>query len=440
MALTGRAALLAALGAVVVLLAPRPGFALLGVCLLLAALIAVDLLAAGGVRPLRFRRDGDRLVRLGGTADAVLVVENPGPRRVVAAVRDAWEPSARPSPRVHRVVIPPGERRRLVTTLAPLRRGDREAVAVTVRSFGPLGLAARQGTHRVPWTVRVLPPFHSRRHLPSRLARLRELEGGQVALVRGQGTEFDSLREYVVGDDVRSIDWRATARRADVVVRTWRPERDRRVLIVLDTGRTSAGRVGVAPTPGVAAGWPRLDWSMDAALLLAALAARAGDRVDFLAYDRGVRAWVSGASRTELLSSLVNVMAPIEPELVECDSAGMAAAVLSRATRRCLVVLLTDLNGAALEEGLLPVLPRLAGRHLVLVAAVSDPRVAAMAAARQDAEAVYDAAAAERLITERRAATARLRRHGVEVVDALPEDLAPALADAYLALKAAGRL
>jgi len=313
---------------------------------------------------------------------------------------------------------------------------------VTVRSYGPLGLAARQGTHRVPWTVRVLPPFHSRRHLPSRLAKLRELEGGHPVLVRGQGTEFDSLREYVIGDDVRSIDWRATARRADVVVRTWRPERDRRVLIVLDTGRTSAGRVGVTPegAPETPSGWPRLDWSMDAALLLAALAARAGDRVDFLAYDRAVRAWVTGVSRTELLSTLVNVMAPIEPELVEPDSAGMAAAVLARASRRCLVVLLTDLNGAALEEGLLPVLPRLSARHLVLVAAVTDPRVAAMAADRRDAEAVYDAAAAERLLAERRAVTARLRRLGVEVVDALPEEIAPALADAYLALKAAGRL
>src|SRR5690606_31668834 len=189
----------------------------------------------------------------------------------------------------------------------------------------------------------------------------------------------------------------------------WRPERDRRVLIVLDTGRTSAGRVGAAPIPlaGQAAdgqggllvspatrpepGWPRPDWSMDAARLLAALAARAGDRVDFLAYDRSVRAWLSGASRTELLSSLVNAMAPIEAELVEADAQGMVAAILARAKRRCLVVLLTDLNGAAMEEGLMPVLPQLSSRHLVLVAGVSDPRVAAMAARRGTAEEVYDA-------------------------------------------------
>src|SRR6478735_9309587 len=106
-------------------------------------------------------------------------------------------------------------------------------------------------------------------------------------LIRGPGTEFDSLREYVIGDDVRAIDWRATARRGDVVVRTWRPERDRRVMIVLDTARTSAVRVLDAP---------RIDASIEAALLLAALAGRAGDRVELVAYDRRVRARAAGVS------------------------------------------------------------------------------------------------------------------------------------------------
>src|SRR5690606_10496682 len=249
MALTGRAGLVAALGIVVVLFAPQPGPAVAGVCLVLAVGIVVDLALAGSVRPLRFHRSGERLVRLGQQATVELTVENPGRRRVRGVLRDAWPPSAGAEPRELALDVPPGERRKLVVTLTPTRRGDREPVAVTVRSRGPLGLAARQGSHRSPWSVRVLPPFLSRKHLPARLARLRELEGRHPALVRGQGTEFDSLREYVIGDDVRSIDWRATARRHDVVVRTWRPERDRRVLIVLDTGRTSAGRVGAAPVP-----------------------------------------------------------------------------------------------------------------------------------------------------------------------------------------------
>ena len=182
-----------------------------------------------------------------------------------------------------------GERTRVTTTLCPTRRGDRQADRVTLRSLGPLGLAGRQRSVEVPGAIRALPPFTSRKHLPSRLALLRQLDGRSAVRVRGQGTEFDSLRDYVVGDDVRSIDWRATARRETVVVRTWQPERDRRLVLVLDTSRTSAGRVG---------DMPRLDAAMDAALLLAALAARAGDRVDLLAGDRRVRARVAGASRT----------------------------------------------------------------------------------------------------------------------------------------------
>ena len=149
-----------------------------------------------------------------------------------------------------RVLIPPGGQVSATTTLRPERRGDRPAGLVTVRSFGPLGLAARQASLPAPWSVRVLPPFLSRRHLPEKLAQLRQLDGQHRSMVRGQGTEFDSLREYVVGDDVRSIDWRSTARLTDVMVRTWRPERDRRIIVVLDTGRTSAGRVAGVPAAG----------------------------------------------------------------------------------------------------------------------------------------------------------------------------------------------
>lgn len=429
MALSGRAGLVALIGIPVVLLGGLP--ALIAVEALLLAGVAADLILAGSVRRLRLERYGDVLVRLGETATVGLVVANPGPRHVRGRIRDAWPPSAGSSPREVTVGVPAGEQRRVEVALAPTRRGDRRAVAVTVRSYGPLGLAARQGSHSVPWVLRVLPPFTSRRHLPAKLARLRELDGQQVALVRGQGSEFDSLREYVIGDDVRSIDWRASARRHDIVVRTWRPERDRRLVLVIDTGRTSAGRVGDGP---------RLDSLLDAALLLAAVASRAGDRVDMIAYDRRVRASVQGAVRGDVLPMLVKAMAPLEPELVESDAAGMVAAVLQRARHRCLVVVLTDLNAAAMEAGLLPRLDALTRRHLVLVAAVTDPRVVEMAAGRGDAAAVYDAASAERARSDRGRVTAALTHRGVEVVDAPPDRLAPALADAYIALKAAGRL
>jgi uncharacterized protein (DUF58 family) len=438
--LTGRAGLVALICVLPVVVSPWPGTAFVVLLAGLAVAVAIDVALAASPRGLRLSRSGERSARLGQPVAAVLTVEHPGRRRLRGQLRDAWPPSARAEPRIHPVDIAAGQSDRVTTTLRPARRGDLRSALVTARSIGPLGLAGRQSSHRVPGEVRILPPFLSRKHLPSRLARLRELDGMVPVLIRGQGTEFDSLREYVVGDDVRSIDWRATARRADVVVRTWRPERDRRVVIVLDTGRTSAGRVGVDPTAGDPGGWPRLDWSMDAALLLAALAARAGDHVDFLAHDRVTRAGVFNASRSDILAQLVTAMAPLEPALVESDAAAMVAAVARRVRRRALVVLLTDLNASALDEGLMAVLPQLSTRHQVVLAAVADPRVDALAAGRADAAQVYDAAAAERARNDRRAVASRLRGHGVEVVDALPDDLAPALADHYLAMKASGRL
>lgn len=431
MAITGRVGVLALIGVIVVALGVPSWSGVLAVLAVLCLGVLVDLMLAGSVRGLVFTRSGATSARLGELAGVELSVVNPGRRRVRGVLRDAWPPSAGAVEDRHPIAVRPGARQTVTVRLRPTRRGDRGAERVTVASVGPLGLAARQGSHRVPWTVRVLPPFHSRRHLPSRLARLQQLDGRQAALVRGEGTEFDSLREYVIGDDVRSIDWRATARATDVMVRTWRPERDRHLLLVLDTGRTSAGRVGDSP---------RLDASMDAALLLASLASRAGDRVDFLAYDRRLRAKVTGTSARDLLPSLAEAMAPLEPSLVETDARGMVAEALRRTRRRSLVVLLTGLEAAALEEGLLPVLPSLAARHRLLLASVADPRVAEMARGRGDAEAVYDAAAAERTLAERRHLTALLARRGVEVVDAVPEELPPALADRYLALKAAGRL
>ncbi|NJP66171.1 DUF58 domain-containing protein [Streptomyces spiramenti] len=435
MALSGRAALLAALGAVVVWLVPGwSGIALVTVPLVL--LVLLDLALAAPVRSLLLERSGATTVRQGDEARVDLTVTNPSGRPLRAEVRDAWPPSSWAPGTSYdgsrqSLSVPAGERRRLTTVLTPTRRGERHAEVVAVRSHGPLGFAARQGRHRVPWSVRVLPPFASRKHLPGKLARLRELDGRTSVLIRGEGTEFDSLRPYVPGDDVRSIDWRATARRSEVTSRTWRPERDRHLLLVLDTGRTSAGRVGDVP---------RLDASMDAALLLTALASRAGDRVDLLAHDRATRVSVRGHSGRDVLPAVTRALTPLEPRLVETDPQSLVAAALAAAPRRSLVVLFTALDGGVLEEGLLPVLPRLIRRHNVVVASVADPGVEEMAAGRGTVAAVYGAAAAERHAGERRRAAERLRRLGATVVDASPDRLPPAVADAYLSLKAAGKL
>ncbi|OHV37661.1 MULTISPECIES: DUF58 domain-containing protein [Pseudofrankia] len=431
MAITGRAAACAFLGAVAVALAPVPGVVILIVDLLIVGLVLLDLALAGSVRALEFSRSGPRGARLGQPVPLVLTVSNNGPRAVRARIRDAWPPSAGARPLTYSVTIPAGERRFLEATLYPTRRGDREPFRITVRSLGPLGLAGRQGRHYCPWRVRVLPPFHSRRHLPSALARLREVEGQVAIRGGGAGSEFDSLRDYVIGDDVRNIDWRGTARRGAVVVKTFRPERDRRVVCVLDTARTSAGRVGDAP---------RLDHALDAALLLTAVALRAGDRVGLVAHDSEARLVLPESSEGNLLSRMSEAMATLEPALVEADHEGIVSTVLRMTRRRALVVIFSELVPAVIEESLLPALPALTARHTVLVAALRDPRLAELAAGRETVRDVYAAAAAEQTLLRRRQLTEELRSRGVEVVDAAPDRYAPAVTDAYLSLKALGRL
>ncbi|MDO9396898.1 MAG: DUF58 domain-containing protein [Herbiconiux sp.] len=435
MTLSGRLVALLAAGVVpVVLLGVLYDAALTalgGWIVLVVVLVAIDLAAAASPRRVAIERTLPARVRLGETVAATLYLTNTGRRMLRGVVRDAWQPSAGPSSTRTRVAVPAGERRALTLGLTPFRRGERRTERVTIRSFGPLGLAARQATLLAPGRIRVLPPFTARKHLPSRLARLREIDGAASVMIRGQGTEFDSLREYVRGDDVRSIDWRATARHSDVMVRTWRPERDRRVVIVIDTGRLSAARIGDET---------RIDTAFESALLLAALASRAGDRIDLILYDRRLRGRVHGASGPELLSRMVDTMAPVEPELIETDWSAVPGLVRQITTQRSLVVLATSIDSPGSARELLAVVPQLTRDHLVLVSSVTDPDVAAGVSRRGDREEVYRAAAAERALLDVARLTTALTRYGADVVTGAPADLPPLLADRYLALKAAGRL
>jgi len=435
--LSGRFVALLALGVVPIVLLDEP--AALGVWLAFAAALGVlDLLLAGSPRAVVLERALPGPVRLGETVESRLYLTNSGTRRMRGVARDGWPPSAGAAPARARVSIPAGERRAITTTLTPFRRGERRSAHVTLRSFGPLGLLARQASIVVPGSILVLPPFNSRKHLPSRLARLRELDGATSVMVRGQGTEFDSLRDYVRGDDVRSIDWRATARRNDpstnsqkLVVRTWRPERDRRVVIVVDSGRTSAARIDNEP---------RIDTAFESALLLAALATKAGDRVDLVVFDRRVRGRVQGANGQELLNRMVTTMAPIDPELIEMDWSAVPSLVRSITSQRSLVVLATSIDAPGASRGLLSVLPQLSRKHTVVVSSVVDPTVAAATRQRGSRAEVYRAAAGERALLDMARVSAAIRQLGGDVVTAPPAELPPALADRYIALKAAGRL
>ncbi|MDR6167121.1 uncharacterized protein (DUF58 family) [Microbacterium paludicola] len=433
MYLSGLFVLLVAVGVVPVVLAPAAGLnaawtalAWLGLCLILAAL---DLVFAGPLRAAEIERRIPSRARAGESVETTLLLRNRGGRRIRGSLRDGWQPTAGAGEARAAVDIPAGERRAVPMPLLPRRRGELRSAFVALRSRGPLGLAGRQRVIPAPGALRVLPPFASRRHLPSRLARLRELDGNTSVQVRGRGTEFDSLREYVRGDDVRSIDWRATARAGTTMLRTWRPERDRHVVIVIDTGRTSASRVG----DGV-----RLDAAMESALLLSALAARAGDHVHLLMFDRARRARVTGIDGPRLLPALVDAMAPVEPTLIDTDWNAVLTEVRALTSRPSLVVLLTAQDAPDAARGFLGALPSLTERTTVLVGSAQDaPEPAPV---QRTAEDVYREAAVAHATRDAELVAGAIRRAGGEALSATPDALPPAVADHYLALKAAGRL
>ncbi|MCR2785243.1 MULTISPECIES: DUF58 domain-containing protein [unclassified Microbacterium] len=438
MYVTGRLPLLVALGVVPVVLLGAAGIppwpVVAGWLLLCVVVIAVDAAIAADPRTLRVSRSGPARTRLGERIDTQVVVDNVGTRRLRGRLRDAWQPTAGAPQRRADLDVPAGERRVIAVPLQPRRRGELRSEFVVVRSAGTLGFAGRQARLEAPGAVRVLPAFTSRRHLPSRLARLRELDGNTSVQVRGQGTEFDSLREYVRGDDVRAIDWRATARAGTTMLRTWRPERDRHVVIVVDTGRTAAARVG----DGV-----RLDAGMEAALLLAALASRAGDHVHLVMFDRALRARVTGVDGVALLPAMVDAMAPVQAQLIDTDWDAAFAQVRAVTSRPSLVVLLTAQDAPEASRGFLGSLGAVTRHAHVLVGTATDtpPDDAAPAAGRRrTADDVYHAASLERTARDSARVAAAVVRAGGDALTASADDLPPRIADRYLALKAAGRL
>jgi uncharacterized protein (DUF58 family) len=435
---TWRLAVAAAVASLAVLTLPlRPPFGLVLVdgVLLVAALADWQLAA----RPddLEVTRELPGIVPLGGEGQVVWRVANRRGRRAGRAVRvrlaDELAPSLAATTRRARLVVPAHGRAAAATAIRPTRRGRFTPTELTLRVQGPLGLAARQGRRQLPGTLRVYPPFKSRDEAELRINKARILEVGlRSAQGRGGGTEFDSLREYNVDDEFRRMDWAATARAGKAIVRTYRAERNQTVLLLLDAGRTMAGRVE---------GVPRLDHAMDAVMMLTAVATRLGDRAGLVAFDREVRAAVNPGHSRDQLSRVTEAMYQLEPELVESDYRGAFAETLVRFRRRAMLVVFTELAEQAVTETLLPALPLIARNHLVVVASVTDPQVATWARSTPaEAGAAYRKAAATATLEARRRTVARLRGLGAVVVDAGPGRLAPELADAYLRVKATGRL
>ncbi len=431
---TGRLALAAAIMSMVVLALPVAaplGLLIVNGTLLLVA--AADGLVAPRPARIAVDRHFPAVLPLNGEGRIAWTISNPLGRRLRIGVADQLAPSLRAGTRRVWLTVPARARLTAETIIQPSRRGRFEPRELVVRVVGPLGLLARQGRRQLPGLLRVYPPFASRKEAELRIDRARILDVGlRSARGRGGGTEFDQLREYSVDDESRRMDWAATARTGKAIVRTYRAERNQTVIVALDNGRTMAGQV---------AGVARVEHAMDAVLMLTAVATRLGDRAGLVAFDRHIRAVVAPSHRGDQLTRVSEAMYQLEPELAESDYRGAFTETLVRFHRRALLVVLTELADQALGDTLLPALPLILRSHLVVVASVRDPDLLRWASApAADATGAYRKAAAQAALEDRRVLAAQLRRLGATVVDAPPGALAPALADAYLKVKATGRL
>jgi uncharacterized protein (DUF58 family) len=428
---TRRAAFVIAFASVIVLVAGDVAL-FFAVNVLLILVVSADALMAR-VDSVDVDRQVPSVISLGTTDSVEWHIENRHRRRQAVAVADELAPSLGADTRRVRARVPAHGSAHASTAITPTRRGKFEVARLVIRVEGPLGLGARQRTRRHADLIRVYPPFRSRDEAELRINKARILEVGlRSAQGRGGGTEFDQLREYSVDDEFRRIDWAATARTGKAIVRTYRAERNQTVVSLLDNGRVMAGRVG---------GVPRVEYAMDAVMMLTSVATRLGDRAGLVAFDSSVRAVVPPSHGRDHLSRVTEAMYDLEPQLAESDYRGAFTRTLARFRRRTMLVIFTDLVEQAVGESLLPALPLIVRNHLVVVASVQDPEVVDWALApADDGVRAYRKAAAVGALEERRRTAARLRGMGATVVDDAPGRMAPRLADAYLRVKATGRL
>lgn len=450
---TGRLAAVAAVAALVVAFAPAGWGGFVAVNAAVAALAIGDGLAAVAVGRLSVTREVPEVVSLHDAAEITWRVRNPSRRPARLALADDLPASLRPGSRRTRLTVAARAEAGQSTAIRPDRRGRYDLEGVTVRSFGPLGLAGRQRRVTVASRLRVVPSFRSRDEAELRARRARLLEEGMRSVrERGSGTDFERLRDYVRGDEERHVDWAATARLGRLIVREFRIERNQHVVVLLDTGRLMAGRVrrldgaavSLPDVTGVETAertLPRLDHAMDAVLALATVTSHLGDRTGLVAYADRVRAAVPATAGRAQLRRLTDAMYDLEPQLVESDLAAALRDTLQRFRRRALLVVCSELAPGTVEETLVPALPMAVRHHLVLVAGVRDPALDALAAAEPgDALAAHRQAAAADALARRKALAARLGAAGARVVDEPPGRLAGALTDAYLDLKLRARL
>ncbi|MDB4888994.1 MAG: hypothetical protein JWL61_849 [Gemmatimonadetes bacterium] len=312
-------------------------------------------------------------------------------------------------------------------------RGETALGDLAVRIRTKLGLASRSFRYAQSDRVLVAPSLAGVKRfrwlaVHHRLATV----GVRDARRRGEGRAFARLRDYVVGDDPRHIDWKATARRGHPITREFTVEQSQTVFILVDAGRSMTQLAGR---------YPRFEYALSAALLLADVAITAGDRVGALVFDDQLRALVPAQRGVTALAALRTALVPVQATLVEPDYAAAFRVLAQRQRKRSLIVLITDVIDARASRSLLAHLTRGASRHLAVVVALRNDALLQAATIRGDlSRDMYESAAAEELIAERLTSLQRMRDAGVVVLDVAPDAMAAAVVNQYLELKTRGAL
>ena len=373
---------------------------------------------------------------VGHTGEVVYRWTNPSSRPAHLKVREVRPDILGGTQPPRALGIPPRAAVREQVPVVPLRRGRETGGAggFVVDSFGPLGLGRHRARLPLPWDVVVYPPLVSVRLRASVAEALRRRDVGSKQIRRlGEGRLFESLREWVPGDDLRHIDWKATARRGKVITRQYEAERRQQVLLVLDTGRLM--------TADVASGVARLDFAVQAALELAYAAAQHDDNVGIMTYADGVQHFVAPERGRTGVRRVMDVLAEVQPKLVEPDYPGAFRYLAARNRKRALTVFFTDVIDRFASDALVANVATLRPRHLPLAVTLRNPELDR--AAMQRPETLRDAyrkAAAEELLHAREEALGHMRRAGVLVIDVTPERAAQAVVAKYLDLKRRGTL
>jgi uncharacterized protein (DUF58 family) len=373
---------------------------------------------------------------IGRDNPVVLTIKSANANAVIQ-VRDYYPTEFGVSASTLNATLPMNSTQELRYTVQPQQRGEFSWGNIQVRQLGSWGLAWDNWQIPQSLQVKVYPDLLGLRSLSVRLTLQ---SSGSIRKVRqmGIGTEFAELRNYRTGDDLRFIDWKATARRVGVysntppLVRVLEPEQEQTLLILLDRGRLMTARVQ---------GLQRFDWGLNATLSLALAGLHRGDRVGVGVFDRQMHTWISPERGQSQLSQLIDRLTPIQPVLLESDYLGAVTSVVQRQTRRALVVVITDLVDVTASTELLAALSRLAPRYLPFCVTLRDPQIDHLA--HQFTENVTDTyrrAVALDLLAQRQVAFAQLKQKGVLVLDAPANQITEQLVERYLQLKARNQL